>query len=271
MLTEAIIQTSTPTSLKLDGVSQDEILILESISGLSDVKVNLFTGEYASEGSYYQGRRAEPRAPIFNFRIQPNYEQNIMPNQIREMIYRMFLEPQRDSDQVQILLKDDELPDRYMIAYTETINADPFVKQMKAQVGMQTVDAYLRSAELTLETNPAGWYRKPLNYEGSADAGIVLTAEVRAETTPYVTFALDDEAMILEGPFKRGDSIIISTVKKDRYVVVNYEDRMDSLPPTSPWLTLKTNSTVLKAYGADEHDGAVAITEYSYRAAWWGI
>lgn len=270
MLTEAIIQTSTPTSLKIDGVSQDEILILESISGLSDVKVNLFTGEFAREGGYYQGRRAEPRNPVFNFRIQPNYADNIMANNIRELLYRMFMEPQRDSDRVQILLKDDELPDRYVIAYTETIQADMFAKEMKAQCGLVTVDAYLRSAEETHVTSENGWLSRPVHYEGSADTGVEMIMKV-VYSCDQVRVTNGSETMVLTGPFVKDDVIEIRTTQGGRAIIVNGIEDMARLTPSSPWISLNANENVFQAYANQPKDGRVLLHSYRYRAAWWGI
>lgn len=272
MLTEAIIQTSTPTSLKIDDVDPDEILILESISGLSDVKVNQFMGDFAREGSYYQGRRAERRNPVFNFKIQPNYNLDIEASDIREMIYRMFMEPQRDSDSVQVLLKDDRRPDRYFIGYTETIVAPIFEKDMKAQCALQTTDAYLRSAELTAADHAMGWFSLPLTYEGSADTGFEMTIKVLVQTS-VVTIQNGTDLMVLDlaSDFAAGDIIEINTTQGEQAILVNGLDRMVALTPNSPWLSLREQGNVIKAYGSTEGDGRAVLTGYSYRAAWWGI
>lgn len=270
MLTEAIIQTLIPTSLKIDGVSQDEILILESISGLSDVKVNLFTGEFAREGGYYQGRRAEPRNPVFNFRLQPNYNLGIMANDIREMIFRMFMEPFPGSDAVKILLKDDKLPDRYVLAYTESIKAEMFTKEMTAQCSLMTVDAYLRSDEETSGENALGWFSLPVPYLGSADTGLRMTVRVE-RFTPTIYIANGDDFFVLEGSFNRGDIIEISTIQGERAILLNGEDNMALLTPASRWLTLNENSNTIKVFGNEVGDGKALLIAYSYRAAWWGI
>lgn len=270
MLTEAIIQTSTPTSLKIDDADPDEILVLQSISGLSDVKVTQFMGDFAREGGYYQGRRADPRNPVFNFKIQENYTEGITPNKVRELMYRMFMEPQRDSDQVQVLLKDDELPDRYFIGYTETINAPMWEKETLAQCSLRTTDAYLRSALEVEEQNPLGWFSVPVKYEGSADTGLSVIIRVDFYT-PSVHLTNGPDAMVLNGPFEPGTFIQIVTTPGTREVTINGEDRINALTPDSPWLTLRERDNVLKTYGATPDDGCSVLIYYGYRAAWWGI
>lgn len=270
MLTEAIIQTSTPTSLKINDVAHDEILILKSISNLSSTKVDQFLGEFATEGGYYQGRRAVAINPVFNFKLNPNYKLNIEVAEIRRMLHRMFMEPQRDSDSVQVLLKDTKLPDIYFIGYTEGIETDAWTKEQTAQVSLMTTDAYLRSAELTAATNPLGWFSIPLVYEGSADTGIQMTVKVLINTDT-VTIKNDIDVMVFEGAFAPGDILEVNTTRGQRLITLNGVDTMSAMVAGSDWIQLKEQGNVIKAYGSVEGDGKAALTSYSYRAAWWGI
>lgn len=229
-------------------------------------------GDFAREGSYYQGRRSDRRNPVFNFKIQPNYNLDIEVSDVREMIYRMFMEPQRDSDSVQVLLKDDRRPDRYFIGYTETITAPIFEKDAKAQCSLQTTDAYLRSADLTEADHAMGWFNLPLTYEGSADTGIEMTIKVLS-ATPLLTIQNGDDIMVLQpaSMFVPDDIVHINTTQGSRTITVNGVDAMSALPPTSPWISLKEQGNTLKIYGSVVSDGRAALTSYSYRAAWWGI
>jgi hypothetical protein len=270
MLTEAIIQTSNPTSLKIDDVDHDEILILKSISNLSSVKVTQFMGDFAREGSYYQGRRAEKRNPVFNFKLNPNYQLDIEVGEIRRMLHRMFMEPQRDSDGVQVLLKDTKLPDIYFIGYTETIETDAWTKDQTCSCSLLTTDAYLRSADLTQAENALGWYTLPFIYEGSADTGIELTIKVLVNT-PVLTLKNGDDLMTFAGSFVSGDILTVNTIQGQRAITLNGVDSMSSLISGPEWLQLKEQGNILKVYGPLEGDGRAVITSYSYRAAWWGI
>lgn len=270
MLTEAVLQTSTPTSFKINDVDQDELFILESISGLSSVKNNLLLGEFAREGGYYMGRRRGQLNPVFNFRLQPNFALDIEASDLREMLYRMFLEPQRNTDQVQVLLKDDRKPDRYFIGYTETFEAEIFAKEMKAQVGLLTTDHYLYSVEEISEVNGAGWFSRPITYVGSADTGFQMTVKVLA-VTETVAIVNETDFIVLEGGFLPDDEIIINTLAGSRAVTVNGEDRMVAMTGVSQWIQLKEQSNNIAVFGSSPGDGAAALTAYSYRGAWWGV
>src|SRR5690606_37209960 len=126
---------------------------------------------------------AEPLNPVFNFKINPDYANDVAVSDVREMLYRMFMEPTATSDAVQILLKDDRKPDRYFKGYTEAIESDIFVKEMTAQVSMLTTDPYLRSAVETTDSNAGGWFELPLTYEGSADTGLEMTFAILSPIT----------------------------------------------------------------------------------------
>ena len=270
MLTEAIIQTSNPTSLKLDDVDHDEILILKSISNLSSVKVTQFMGDFAREGSYYQGRRGEKRNPVINLKLNPNYKLDIEVSDIREMLYRMFFEPQRDSDGVQVLLKDDRKPDRYFIGYSETFETDSWAKEQTCAISLMTTDAYLRSAELTAATNALGWFSLPFDYEGSADTGLEMTLKI-LQISDRITLLNGDDIMTFDGSFLPGDILYVNTSQGQRSITLNDVDKMSLLSSGPDWMQLKEQGNVLKVYGDTVNDGKAVLTSYSYRAAWWGI
>lgn len=272
MLQRAIIQTSTPMVLDIDSVNPDDILILTGISGLSRAGATLFTGEFAGEGSYYQGRRAKQRTPVFNFKINPDYRNDIQASDVREMLYRMFMEPTATSDAVQVLLEDDKRPDRYMHCYTEDIDATHFDKEMKAMVSTICTDAYLRSVDEVVKTNAAGWYTVPVNYEGSADTGFELTAKILVQND-QITIENNGIAMHLAGPFgffMVNDIVTIGTQQGNLYVRKNGIDVMAILQG-SVWLKLAEANNTLRIFGDAVGDGMAVITEVRYRAAWWGV
>lgn len=270
MLTEAIVQSSTPMSFKIEDLVDDEILILTSITNLTSVKVNQFMGEFAREGGYYQGRRAQPRNPVMNFKLNPNYTEDIAVSDIRELLYRTFMEPQRDSDAVQVLLKDDRRPDRYFLGYTESIESDQWEQEQTAAVSLMTTDAYLRSVANTQNTSELGWFSTPLVYEGSADTGLEIEIKVTFPT-PSVTLRNGIDYMYFSGPFVAGDTLYINTMQGSRAILLNGVDHMAAMTASSRWIQVKEQTNVLKVWGATENDGKAKIMGYSYRAAWWGI
>lgn len=270
MLTQVVIQSSSPTTLKVEDVDPDEILILKNITGLSAKGLTLFTGDFARDGGYYQGRRAGKRNPVFTFKLNPNYATNIEVSDIRELLYKMFLQPQVGSDAVQVLLKDDRKPDRYFIGYTEDIDTDMWIKEQSAMVSMICTDPYLRSATAITASDATGWISVPLTYDGSAATGLVLQLKVTTANS-QVTVDLNGDKMILTGTFALNDIIDISTVQGNRYIRKNGVDIMASLTAASKWLSLSAVANTLQVYSTVVSDAKVKALSYSYRSAWWGI
>lgn len=272
MLTQVVLQTANPMTFEIAAADPDEIIILQSISGLSPADVTLFTGEYARNGGYYQGRRVGERFPIFNLKLNPDYTNDIEVSDIREMLYRQFLEPQADSDGVQVLLKDDRKPDRYFIGYTEKFPSDIFDQKPRAQISMKCTDPMLRSALETTDSNPTGWVSVPVAYDGSADTGIEVTMKVAVAATQMTLENNGMEMKLVKSTdFAVDDVIYINTKQGERQITLNGVDVMGLLTADSKWITLNQSGNTLQAYGTVPSDGTAVVTDYTYRSEWWGV
>lgn len=269
MLNKVIAQTSTPVEFNVTNVDPDEILILKSISGLTQAGAVLYTGEFAGEGGYYQGRRAKQRFPVLNFKLNPNYKDKIDAEDIRDILYRTFMEPQANTDGVQVGVFTSKKPELYFVGYTEDIDAGLFDKELGATVSMSCTDAYLRSAEETWLQSVNGWLTVPVNYDGTADTGFEAQLRVLLSTSE-LTLENNGVPMRLVRPFLAGDTISINTNQGERHIRHNGVDVMTALQGPN-WLKLNQASNVLRAYGTAPSDGKVVVKYCRYRSAWWGI
>lgn len=274
MLQKVVLETSTPMTLDIESVDPDEILVLESISGLDPAKMTLFTGDFAGDGGYYQGRRINKRNPVFNFRINPDYINDIDASQIRKMLYTMFLDPSAASDSVQVRLVDDKEVDRYFICYAEDFQADIFAAKPKAQVSTICVDPWIKSVAQVSVNDATGFVSTPFAYEGTADAGIEVTLKVKT-ATPTINVKVNTQTMTLTipggGNYAVNDIIYINTNTGSRAIKRNGVDVMAHLSAASTWLKLNQPAITLANDGGVAGDGKVGITNYTYRANWWGI
>lgn len=270
MLNQVILQAATPKTLDIDAVDPDEVIIIKSISGLLPSDLTLFTGDYARDGGYYQGRRVGKRNPVFNLKLNPDWANNVSMTAIRQELYRLFYQPTPGVDGLMVVLKDDDLPDLYFVAYPETWTGDLFSQDTSAQISMICVDPYLLSVDPVSDSDATGWLSLPLEYEGSAETGLSLTIAVKA-TTSKVTVDLNGLKMTLNGSFVNGDTITINTSAGSRSIKKNGVDIMVALEGGSTWLTLDRPSNLIKVYGSAVSDGKAALTAYIYRGAWWGI
>lgn len=270
MLDTVVVQSATPLTLNLTNVDPLEMFILKSISGLTSSKVGLFTGDYASEGSYYQGRRPDRLTPVFTIKMNPDYTDDVDLSDLRDRLYRAFYQPLPGSHGVKVVLKDDRRPDRYFVGYTEHVNTDQFSKSRDIQVSMVCMDPNLYSDALSVGSDPVGWGSLPITYDGSAQTGIKVVLKVNTATS-VVTFELNGNKMILNRSFSVGEVITIDTRKGTRCIKIGALDVMATLDPTSTWVKLDREANTMKAYGSVSGDGKAVITSYEYRSEWWGL
>lgn len=270
MLETVIVESANPLTLHISDVDPNEMLVVKNISGLTSAKVGLFTGDFASEGSYYQGRRGEKLTPVITVKMNPDYANDFEVSDIRELLYRTFYEPQPGSDGVKVVLQDDRKPDRYFVGYTEDINTDQFSQSRDAQISMVCMDAYLFSYAETTATDAVGWSTLPVTYDGSARTGLEMEFKVNTATS-LMTVDVNGSKMTLDYDFTVGQVITINTKKGERAIRVDGVDIMTALTPTSKWLVLDREASTIKAYGSVEGDGKVVMTTYTFRSQWWGI
>lgn len=270
MLETVNVESVNPLTFHISDVDPSETLICKSVSGLTSAKVGLFTGDYAGEGSYYQGRRAEKLTPVITLKLNPDYEQDIEVSDLREMLYRSFYEPQPDLDGVLVSLEDDRRPKRYFVGYTEDINTDMWAEKQEVQISMLSMDGYLFSYDQTSANDAIGWATLPVAYDGSARCGFLATLTVKSAATA-VTLELNGHKMVLTRAFAVNDVITIDTRKGSRAIKVNGTDIMAALSPTSTWLQLDRPNNTFKAYGLVEGDGKAVLSAYIFRSAWWGV
>lgn len=270
MLDQVVLQTADPLTLNVTAADPNEILVIKSISGLTSTKVGLFTGEYATEGGYYQGRRGEKLTPVITFKLNPNYEEDIEVSDIRQLLYRQFYQPQPGTDGVKVVLKDSKLPDMYFVGYTEDINTDQFAKDQTAQVSMVSMDPYLFSDVLTSAADAAGWSSVAVPYDGTATVGLEATFKINS-TTNWLTFDVNGNKMVLNRSFVAGQIVTINTKKGSRAIKLNGTDIMAALTAASPWVQLDRPVNTIKAYGLNEGDGNAVMTAYNFRSRWWGL
>lgn len=273
MLNSIIVQGTNPLTIPVTDVDPSAMLVLKSITGLTSGKVGLYTGDFATEGSYYQGRRAERIMPVMTFKMNPNYATDLALSDIRETLYRAFFQPQPGIDGVTVTLKDDRKPDRFFTGYTEAFETDQFSQSRDVQVSMQTLQGYLLSVAATTITDAVGLSTTTVNYDGSAPCGLEMLFKVNTATS-VLNFYVNGKTMTLNRSFVVGDIVYINTKRGQRAIRLGGiagTDIMASLNPASTFLQLDRPSNTLRAYGSATGDGKVVMTSIGYQSAWWGI
>lgn len=289
MLTGIQVMGAAPQTFPIEGVDPDAVLVLKSISGLTSALAGVQLGEYARAGGYYQGRRPPQRNVVLTFKINPDYAGNVEVSDVRETLYRMFMEPydsgavqsiwSEGSDGVRVHLNDDRRPQRYFVGYCESIEVDHFeTPTIKATVSLLVPDPWLKSVvDKFYEANnglPSGnVYNFDFAYAGSADTGFYAQLRTVA-ATPRVTLELNGAKMIVDkasGNWTAGTLITFDTRDGLRAVKVNSVDSMALLSPESRFLQIGRSASNMKAYGTYYGDVAVKLEQLSYTDKWWGV
>lgn len=266
MLTQVILMTSPPKTFNIDSVDPNEVVILKSISGLTPNDLDLFTGDYARDGGYYRGRRVGRRNPVFHFKLNPDYANNIEVSDARELLYSWFLGSEDATNGLRVVLKDDRRPDREFIAFTEKLESEIFAKETTAMVSTLCLEPYLTSTLEVLNGYGSGVTSTNLTYAGSAPAGFACQIQAQA-TLSTVNLNVNNRIMTYSGPLNNGDLLLINTTPGSRYVRKNGVDAMAGLVGPTVWPTLKQGNNAVSVYG----NGSVKLLSLTYKANWWGV
>ena len=266
---------SGPQALALPilGVTPKESLLIRKITGLNPPDVNVFIGDYARDGGFYQGRRVGKRNVVMTLDLNPNPALGQTVDGLRKLLYRIFMSPRLNADHTQFILHDDDAPTRYIVGYAEKFEGELFDVETMAQVSIICPDPYIRDLSETIFLDSAGWVTVPFNYEGNAESGFY--AEVHIVTpTPVLTLANNGRTMQLYYSFNVGDIVTFDTNGGSRMIRLQRGGTQTSmlpyLTPTSSWLSLHGQGNTVTVYGSNTTFRPGVIKRLNYRASYWG-
>lgn len=274
MLQAVQVSADSPLSLPIESADPSAPVVVTSITGLDPADVTLFTGDFARDGGYYQGRRSGARNVVLNLKLNADYANDIDVATIREGLYSTFFEPVMGTDGVLLTFEDDTHSDRYLIGYTEKMPAPLFEKDTRAQVSLLCVQPFFLDVIPSSGNDAVGWTTLPVTYEGSAKTGLFMSLKVKTATSVINVFINEQGSlshMTLNGTFAVNDIVEINTLIGSRSIRQNGSDIMAKLTAASKWTQLRRGVNTFKVHGGALDDGKVALMSYSYNNAWWGI
>lgn len=278
MLTQIDVECDNPFYMSVLGANPRDSLILKKITGLGPSDVDLFVGDYSRDGGTYNGRRVTKRNPVLYIKLNPNFANGETMDGWRDILYKAFMDPFVNGDDVTIVFHDDIKPDRMITGYTEKFDGEVFEADTDVQISMICPDPYLRDVSETVVLPPegvTGWQTVPFTYSGTAEAGFEVTILVQATTT---TLTLDNngkQMVLTYASFQPDDTVYINTKPGERQIKltragVDY-DILYALYSESPWLDLHSQSNNLQIYGTDVNNVVAAVTNLTYTQLWWGV
>ena len=272
MLTEVILNSANPMSLKFTDASPTDLVAIKSISGLAPVDFTLFTGQFASDGGYYQGRRLGVRNPVFTLRLKPDYATGVSVAEIRELLQAQYFTPTPGSDGLQMVFKDPEKPDRFLTGVVEKFESDLFTKETTVQVSVICPQPLFTSVDPTVLTAPGGgWATVVVPYDGLAPTGFKWTGEVNTSSLAEVKLQNGSQTMRLVGPFALNTVIEVDSNDRARSIKVNGVNRLAVMAPESRWLKFSPGGNTIVTFGSTAGDGLVTTTKIEFQSKWWGV
>lgn len=276
MLTRVDVQSENPFYLNIRDARPTDSIIVEKIEGLSPPDVDLFVGDYARDGGFYGGRRVPPRTVVFTLGLNPNYRNGESASGLRRMLYKAFLDPFIDGDSLGFILKDDEVPDRVIVGYTEKFEGDYFSDDTTVQITVRCPNPYLVDAQQTVLSLMGT--SSPFSYSGTAETGLIISSKVTVPTND-LTIDLNGKLLALEYAFQVDDVVTINTNKGSRSIrltrtsggVTTTTDILYALVTGSTWLEVHSTQNTIKAYGATDSSVVADIVEVRFNAQHWGI
>lgn len=285
-------------ALPISGLTPKDSLLIRSVTGLSPADIDLFIGDYSKDGGSYQGRSVQKRNVVMLMDLNPNPALGETVAGLRKILYKTFLDPLVDGDDLQIILHDDLETDRYLIGHTERFETDLFSNETIAQISLICPDPFIRSLAGTFLEHETGWTIVPFEYEGTAETGFEVEIIVGTNTS-VLNLVNNNKAMTITYDFVVDDMVYVNTnrgnrdIRRASILVVNAMkaanptwsvqqvwdkiiENDDSTPLIarlsvfSRWLELHSQNNSMRVHGATTGDLPAAIKTLTYKNSYWG-
>jgi hypothetical protein len=291
---------SESLALPIMGVNLTNSLLLREVTGLNPPAIDLFIGEYARDGGFYGGRRVGQRNVVLTIDLNPNPALAETAQGLRELLYKIFIDPAVQSDHIQLVLHDDDNNSRTLAGYVDTFETDLFGTDTIAQISIVCPDPYINDVTATELRSPTGtWLVVPFNYNGTAETGLETEIYMSVDSSK-LNINNNGFVMALTHPFVSTDVIYVNTNRGSRTIRLStltalnaMRDANPSLSTTqiwekliaegsttsllpklslaSPWIELHSATNKLRVYGNTFTDSVAGIKSLTFRSSFWGV
>lgn len=261
--------------LPILGINPKSSLLIRKVTGLNPPDIDLFIGDYSRDGGTYQGRRVGNRNVVMTIDLNPNPALGETVSSLRELLYKVFVDPLVDADYVRLILRDDSGKVRHLYGYAEKFETEIFDVETLVQISIICPDPYIRDLDEIVLTNELGtWVSVPFAYTGTSETGFL--AEIHVSTpTPVLTLKNNAKTMVFTHPFLTGDIVYVDTNRGVRDVLLVRDSvtypLIASMSSTSRWLELHSQANTMTVYGELDTDLVAGVKTLVYRSSYWGI
>lgn len=262
-------------ALPILGVTPKDSLLIRKVTGLNPPSRDLFIGDYARDGGIFQGSRVGDRNVVMTIDLNPNPALGETARGLRELLYKIFMDPLIDADHVELVLHDDDGNQRNLYGYTENFESEMFEVETVVQISMLCPDPYIRDVVENVLTNESGtWVTVPFTYSGTAETGFAVQI-IMSANHGKLTLKNNNKTMVITHPFLTGDVIDIVTTRGERSVTLTrgatVTSLLSKLDAESPWLELHSQANTMGVYGTLSTDLVAGIKTLRYRSSYWGL
>lgn len=278
MLTRVDVQSENPFYFNIAEASPRDSIIITKIEGLDPPAVDLYMGEYARDGGFYTGRRVARRNPVLYFLLNPQYDKGETVSGLRELVYKAFLDPRPDDDELSLVLHDTEKPLRKVTGHVEKIETDIFSKDGRdIQVSMLCANPYILNLEPT-EVNTSGPVAL-FEYPGSAETGFEMDLSMTVSSDELFVRVNSDKVFALDYPFQAGDRVLINSNRGEERIQrirgTNTQDILYAMTANSSWPQLHSSFNSVRVYGtpvmSSDTPAVANINSLKFQATYWGV
>lgn len=265
--------------LKTFGASLTDPYIFRHASGLDAPEVDVFIGEVAIEGGFYQGHRPRSRELVFTIGLNPNYSLGQTVASLREDLYSLL---GGQAAGILVSLFNDDVEVARIAGHVSKMPTPLFEKSTVAQITVECTSPYLKAPVETIHTEANGLTSAStlnvIEYDGSAPTGIIFDfTTVNAVGSQFrgIKIESNSEVLTFDTMIDSQDRIIINTTPGSRSALstgpTGNKNLLSSIINGSVWPKLYkgTNEVYVTSYLGNlfSHDW----NSISYTKQYWGV
>ena len=233
-----------------NGREETDLIQIRNIDGLDPVKAAVNTSPFGSvDGVAYTGSSVASRNIVITLHPNPDWHDWTFES-LRRLIYSYFMPKQL----TRLVFTSDDIPPMEIYGYVESVEVNPFVKDVQMLVSIICPDPYFTAVTAALITGDTsdGTHPIEIQYDGSIEAGINVEVLMASNPAPTYIAIQVGEAVItyfrVAGSVDATKYFLMNSVPGAKYVrnvawntgvITNL---LSKLQTGSQWPTLKPGS-----------------------------
>lgn len=266
-LTKIRIKGLSTIDLPVRNASVNDQFIIKAADGLGPPEIDVYVAKTRDLGGFYKGRQPQYREPVFRIGLNPNYKNNVSVSDLRTTLYGL-LTP-NDSDEVQLILMENDDEVMYTIGYIKKFEIVPFNTVPEVQVTMSCLDTFFKGFHMIHAETVAGSQVDVLN-EGSAETGLYFKLKFTQNVPWFIITDARGNSMNINFRFQVNDILTVDTRPGSREITVlrngDLYNAIFALTMDSKWVYLYGGINRLRF-----NTTSFIWYDLSYIPQYWGI